>query len=771
MFTFKFNYATAAMLAAMGASALASDEFSSSTQTIPDTEIQAVAAPTPVTSGATLVKAAPTAAEVRARSYQGWLNQINKPYANQLAGGNGTGVLVGVVDSGVQVNHPSLNGQVVATYNAYTGGTDVTDQMGHGTHVSGIIAGTTAKGGLLEGVAPGAKLVIAKVFTTGSSDSVTIGRGIDWVVNVKKAPILSLSLGSSAAAMQSNIQNAVTKGTLITAALGNDGRASASWPAGFAKASWAKGQIIAVGALDANNKRASFSNYDATLANWTVFAPGVNIASTYSVPGMQSNYAYMSGTSMATPIVAGQAALIKSNWNFLIAPDIAQIIFQSATHLCSDAVSASVCTARKTADAMYGWGLVNVGASLQPLGSLNVATKTGTLVNYSGSAIAGAKAGLATGLKGINTLAVDKFNRGFTVNLTTAVTAASVTTAAVPVASATSVKAAGVKLSAQYAPATAAQNAWNFGEATTTGELAKISYSFTNDQGSSYGFGSGGTAAAFFGLASTGVAPLSLNGEASRFNAPYMDLAEAASHIGYGYTLQSGTVLRMGVASQAAATPSVGLDTGAPVLARSVALFEMQKSFGAATGLVTVGQLLETNSALGMTGAGALDINASTGTSFMTLAASLPFANKTSLSAMATVGQTAAYGNTSASLIDGASASQSAAWSLGLARKELFRDGDSLGLTLAMPLRTMSGAMQITTAVAQDQATGALEYASQSVSLQPTGSQRDVELAYTSPTRMGGQLSALAQIKFQPGHDAAAPTQFGFGIKFLRSFR
>jgi hypothetical protein len=227
----------------------------------------------------------------------------------------------------------------------------------------------------------------------------------------------------------------------------------------------------------------------------------------------------------------------------------------------------------------------------------------------------------------------------------------------------------------------------------------------------------------------------------------------------------------MGVAAQAAATPSVGLETGVPVLARSVALFEMQKSFGAATGLVTVGQLLETNSALGMTGAGALDLNASTGTSFMTLAASLPFASKTSLSAMATVGQTAAYGTTSASLIDGASASQSAAWSLGLARKDMFRDGDSLGLTLAMPLRTMSGAMQISTAVAQDQATGALEYASQSVSLQPTGSERDVELAYTSPTRLGGQLSAMAQIKFQPGHDAAAPTQFGVGIKFLRSFR
>jgi subtilisin family serine protease len=154
---FKFNYATAAILTALSANAFALENASTLDQAAEDTELMAVAAPTPVTSGATLVKAAPTAAETKSRSVQGWLNQINKPYANQLATGNGAGVTVGVVDSGVQVTHPSLKGQVIATYNALTGGTDVTDQMGHGTHVSGLIAGTSAYGGLTEGVAPGAK--------------------------------------------------------------------------------------------------------------------------------------------------------------------------------------------------------------------------------------------------------------------------------------------------------------------------------------------------------------------------------------------------------------------------------------------------------------------------------------------------------------------------------------------------------------------------------------------------------------------------------------
>ena len=91
------------------------------------------AAAAPKLSASTLSKAAPTAAEARARSYQTFLNQVKKPYANQLGSGNGSGVVVGVVDSGVQVSHPELRGQVIATYNAFNGGTDVTDQMGHGT--------------------------------------------------------------------------------------------------------------------------------------------------------------------------------------------------------------------------------------------------------------------------------------------------------------------------------------------------------------------------------------------------------------------------------------------------------------------------------------------------------------------------------------------------------------------------------------------------------------------------------------------------------------
>lgn len=766
----------AALLAAFIAPALAQNtDAAQAEQDRSDWPTTAVA--TPISTGSTLVKAIVTSPEARARSYQPWLNQINKPYANQLATGNGTGVLVGVVDSGVQVDHPELRGRIQASYNAFNGGTVVTDQMGHGTHVAGIIAGSLANGSLLEGVAPGAKIAMAKVFTTGGSDSATIGRGIDWVVNVQKAPIVSLSLGSNVVSMQSNIQNAVTKGTLITAALGNDGRASGSWPAKFAKETWAKGQIIAVGALDASNRRASFSNYDASLANWTVFAPGVNMASSYSVPGAPNGYVYLSGTSMATPVVAGQAALIKSNWNFLPASDLAQIIFQSATHLCSDNASAAVCKARTTADAIYGWGLVNVGASLQPIGTLNLTSKTGQSISFASASLASAKSGKVAGLPSLSSLAVDKFNRAFVVNVGAGVTGAATSKTAVPVSTSSSTSIGTARLSVQTTALasqqtvlgldTAAGSAYANIDATT---LSKVSISFGGAQGAAYGMGTGASHADFFGLQSTGAAPLSLNGEGSRFNAPYFALATNASHVGYAVTLSGGSVLRLGSLVQSAGLETALLGASNTQGSASVATAELQKAFGEITTVTTIGQLQETDAVLGMRGTGALGVAGNSSTTFLTLAASRPVATATTLSAMVSVGTTGAYNNAAASLIDGATASQSLAWSMGLARSDVFRQGDSLGLSFAMPLRTQSGSMQVTTATSQSQEDGSLTYATRSMALSPTGMEKDIELAYARRMSYGGKLSAMALVKFEPGHDAQAPTQLGVGLRYQKNF-
>lgn len=714
-----------------------------------------------VNTAPTLPGAAPTAKETFARSAQTWLTRINKPYANQLASGNGSGVMVGVVDTGINMSNTMVSNRVVATYNGTTGTTNVTDTQGHGTHVAGIVAGNTTNGALLEGVAPGTSLLIAKVFENGYVTAFSVSRGIDWAVNIHRAPIVTMSLGFNAPAITGSVQNAVNKGTLITAAMGNTGTQGAAWPAAYAKESWAKGQIIAVGALDANNRKASFSTWDPSLANWVVYAPGVGILSSYG-----TGYSSLSGTSMATPMVAGQASLIKSNWNFLPAADIAQIIFQSADRICNDAVSAATCAARKTPDAVYGWGKINVGASLQPIGPLTLQNSPSTVVNFAGTSLASPKSGLSAGVASLRSIAVDKFKRGFTVQVGATATGTTGTVSATPSTGATSTTVGSAKLMAEYTnvPTLPGQE----GLAMTT-TLAKMSYS-SETNGKAVGFGTGGTTDQFFGLNSTGLAPLSLSGKTSSFNSPYLGFSERAQHVGYSFKMADGSVVRMGSVNQ---NPEVDAAMFGAAAARdntNVVTAELQKSFGDTTAVFTAGQMTEQNAALGMSGAGALAINNTASTTFLSVAMARPVAERVTASAMFSVGNTAGYKNSAASLIDGATDSTSAAWSMGLARSDMFRTGDRLGLTVAMPLRVMTGSMQVTTATGQSQEDGSLSYSTESIALAPSGMQKNIELAYTRPAQFGGTVSAMAVVKLDPGHVAGAPAQYGVGVKYQTRF-
>ena len=106
-----------------------------------------------------------------------------------------------------------------------------------------------------------------------------------------------------------------------------------------------------------------------------------------------------------------------------------------------------------------------------------------------------------------------------------------------------------------------------------------------------------------------------------------------------------------------------------------------------------------------------------------------------------------------------------------MAHKDVWCNGDALGLTLAMPLKTLSGNLQVYSAVSQSQLDGSLQYASQSASLAPSGTEHALELAYATPLRMGGKLSILTQVRLQPSHDAEAPAQYGLGLRYVRNFK
>ena len=709
-------------------------------------------------SGNTLVNRLLTPQEVAHRQVATWMDRVNRPSSQQLGTGNGTGVVVGLVDSGVTVTHSSAP-KIAASYNYYTGGTDVKDLRDHGTGTSGIIAGRFNTKGRVEGVAPGASLAVYRVFnTTSSVGNNVVAAGIDWAVNQQRVPILNLSLGSTSTAHLSGaIDNATARGTLVVAAMGNSGKVGAMFPAKFAMYSFARDSIIAVGGLDVGDSRNPTSSWDPALAKWTVFAPGRSIYTTNQ--SSNDTYGFMTGTSAAAPVVSGQAALIKSNWQFLTAPQIAQVIFTTATRLCSNGGNGSsgvtVCSTAGP-DPVFGWGKIDIGRSLQPVGTLRLPL-AGNTVNFANARLNSGLGGRPTGVTNLGTVAVDNFNRGFYVDLganTTQATRA-VGTSPTVVNSTTRTTATGTAFTATYRLSS---------DAT---DYRQMAFHSNDILGQGYGFGLGDTSNSYFGLESTGTAPLNLQ-KGVGFNSPYYQLADGGSHVGYTTRLNSTTRLRTGTMLQSAAqSQALGLTSNTD--ARLIGTAEVEHVDNGNTVVITAGFVRESNSALGLSGSGALALKATPTTNFVTFAGSRAVAENTSVSFMYSTGVTAAYKNTANSLVTGASSSRSQAWSVGLAQRNIISSGDTLGVSFGQPLRTSSGHMNVVTATSQNQEDGSLNYATRQLSLAPSGQERNLTVSYTAPA-LQGTISAVAQAKFSPGHVADATRQVGFGIKYSKDF-
>jgi subtilisin family serine protease len=232
-------------------------------------------------------------------------------------GDTGQGVNVAVLDTGVDTAHPDLAGQIAATQ-SFIPGEDVEDHNGHGTHVASTIAGTgAASGGTERGVAPGAKLDIGKVLSnSGSGTDSEVLAGMQWAAVDEHAKIINMSLGDGTPSdgtdplSQAVDQLSAQTGALFVIAAGNVSGSSTVSAPGAADAA------LTVGAVDSNDNLADFSSQGPRAGDGAlkpeITAPGVNILAARSqyAPEGQGYYQTLSGTSMATPHVAGSAALI-----------------------------------------------------------------------------------------------------------------------------------------------------------------------------------------------------------------------------------------------------------------------------------------------------------------------------------------------------------------------------------------------------------------------------------------------------------------------------
>ena len=259
-----------------------------------------------------------------------------------------TAVKICVIDTGLLASHQEFSGTTrdLAGWDFVFEDSVPNDANGHGTHVAGIVGAQMNNGAGIAGTAQTTIIPIRVLNAQGSGTTTDIAQGIDYC-RTQGGHVASMSLGGGAS---TTIQNAVVAyqnaGGLAIAAVGNDGCACTSYPAGYSG-------VLGVAATDKSNLKASFSNTGAAV---DISAPGVAIVSSYiTVSGCTTNacYVYLDGTSMATPYVSAVAGLVKSYNSALTASQIASRLTGTAQDLGAAG-----------RDNSFGYGLVRADSAV-----------------------------------------------------------------------------------------------------------------------------------------------------------------------------------------------------------------------------------------------------------------------------------------------------------------------------------------------------------------------------------------------------------------------
>ncbi|HSW58783.1 MAG TPA: S8 family serine peptidase [Dehalococcoidales bacterium] len=252
------------------------------------------------------------------------LVQIKVPQAWEVTAG-GQGVVIAILDNGIDDSHPALRGKIIGR-TSFTEQKEFDKVRGHGTHIAGLIAASVDKSGN-SGIAYNARLLDVQVAESdGTTDALKVAKGIIWAAD-NGAQIINISIVVSRpySQLEYAVQYAWAKGCLIVAAAGNEGNSEPMYPAGYT-------QVLAVGASDQTNRLADWS----ARGNWVdLAAPGVNIFSV--LPG--KSYGFRSGTSFATALVSGSAALLYAgvadrDKDGLINYELAELLL-SSSELCA----------------------------------------------------------------------------------------------------------------------------------------------------------------------------------------------------------------------------------------------------------------------------------------------------------------------------------------------------------------------------------------------------------------------------------------------------
>ncbi len=683
--------------------------------------------------------------------HKGTYNNTNESGAIQAFSPKGAGVTLAIVDTGVSAHTELINNsRLLKGYDAISktvGGQN--DINGHGTHVAGIAAaGLDGKG--IVGIAPDAWILPIKVLGDNGSGSIAnIDAGISWAIanTTSSRVVYNMSLGGGSPFGLTSLQNIKNKGSIAVMAAGNDRANQPAYPARYATDASVAGWALVVGAVDSNNAIASFSNKAGSAANYYLVAPGVSINSTYPT----NTYVSMSGTSMATPMVSGAAAVVWGAWRYLKGNQVFNSLLWSATDLGTKGV-----------DTTYGWGLLNLEAAMQPIGNTCLPTLTNSCQSKStgskpkGKAFASpTAAGVAALQTSAQVIGFDSVGRHFAFSAANLIRPATVSIAS--------------QLPNQLAAVGAMQQITRGG----------VSYSYLGDAQSGYEAFSlrqetsdgyvmmfRGQSALPLGVSHHGFNAQAFAGETMKIS--YLSLVEQPMGMLFGKSLESGWGWRMAFITS---TPQMHaqdsrrwqLDGNSNMLAglkpansKSV-VAEASKKWGAVELVGSFGQLAENGAYLGA-------VNTDSGTVGKTQFSSLSAVYDLSAgwNVMGQINRGVSRGGMDSGDVRYNTTTQSS--SLGLLKKAFLNERDQMSFAYSLPARVTQGQMQLAAAVDVNMETGQAIFGSVPVNLTPGGRERRLELLWSQPLKKG-QVAVSALRRYEPNHNALAAPENILGLK------
>lgn len=756
----------------------------------------------------------PTVGETQEYANQGGLGRIHAGEANE-AGFTGQGIVVAVVDTGLNTLHPDLKNNIAPGGYDFIRNTatikDYADVEFHGSHVSGIIA-AGRNGFGMRGVAYNAKILPLAAISSGGGPLNAVELAFNRATDLG-ADVLNGSFGPGDAANQSfvdngaqffwnqalrdadAIKNFIDNGGIPVFAAGNSFTPSSALinnnPTGLgfvpfirpsnaniaigqpgayrasedgvtlttlnADYSSLEGKLIVVVALKEDNTIADFSNRCGVTKDWCIGAPGVNITSTLS----SNSYIAYDGTSMAAPHVAGAVAVLLEQHPELTQSQIVHLLLTSATDIGDAGV-----------DDIYGHGLLNLNAATQATGPFSVVTGTNLssgsvlLVNSSlhsspvfGQSFANKLAATKIGVLDANTL---NFKTAFGKQVVLRVASFSATDALERLArdEARTKFALDKETSLSFTPKSKNGVDRVADDAGLKGAFDSLSLTHNTGDGITVDMKYGDARANALSFSEADTSLLSSRVTSSGIGNPYLDF------VADGYA--SGVTLDLPWTGRFRAVTGMGKQAGDSDTKNLVAMAEL--GFGnEKTGLVfSSGALIEKDRVLGMRGEGALALGKGTTTWFGGVTGNWQMAPRTQLTASFNGGMTEAVGGASNSLVQGFDRITTTSWRLGVTQSDLLQEQDRLRFSVSQPLRAESGSANI---ILPEKRLRNYDMVRQDASfaLAPTGREIDVETSYRFTVGEASHVELAGLYRHDAGHIAGKNEVIGL-TRFSRGF-